>query len=387
MRIEAEPAYVLHARPWRESSLLVEVLSAQHGRLGLVARGVQGPEAPRAARGAAAAAVHPPRRRAARRTRAAACGRSAGRRAAARRRRGAGRRSTSTNWCCGWRRAATRSPTCSPPMAGARAPRRRRCAGVDLASVRARPARCARLRFRVGTSMATARRSIRRRVIGSIPNTARVGCSATAARTIAADAATGRALLALARIPMPDADDLAGLRRALRPVLRAPPRRSRPEVLGNAGRTRPARAAPQKPELTTVRPARQQVAARLRRKRCNADAPIAGRDSSVRTAAPSRAAPTKPQLARRRCRFARTPRVAIGGRAAAIGIALCRQFVEEQPAQRGDVRVLPVQRRQRGRVVPDRQLAAALSRIDAAGAGGSCSARRIAACSLGRTTA
>ena len=44
MRIEAEPAYVLHARRWRESSLLVEVLSEQHGRLGLVARGVQGPK-------------------------------------------------------------------------------------------------------------------------------------------------------------------------------------------------------------------------------------------------------------------------------------------------------------------------------------------------------
>ena len=44
MRIEAEPAYVLHARPWRESSLLVEVLSERHGRLGLVARGVHGPK-------------------------------------------------------------------------------------------------------------------------------------------------------------------------------------------------------------------------------------------------------------------------------------------------------------------------------------------------------
>lgn len=43
MRIAAEPAYVLHARPWRETSLLVEVLSEQHGRLGLVARGVRGP--------------------------------------------------------------------------------------------------------------------------------------------------------------------------------------------------------------------------------------------------------------------------------------------------------------------------------------------------------
>lgn len=44
MRFVAEPAFVLHARPWRETSLLVEVLSAEHGRVGLVARGVQGPK-------------------------------------------------------------------------------------------------------------------------------------------------------------------------------------------------------------------------------------------------------------------------------------------------------------------------------------------------------
>lgn len=44
MRITAEPAYVLHARNWRETSLLVEVLAENHGRLGLVARGVQGPK-------------------------------------------------------------------------------------------------------------------------------------------------------------------------------------------------------------------------------------------------------------------------------------------------------------------------------------------------------
>jgi DNA repair protein RecO (recombination protein O) len=42
MRFAAEPAFVLHARAWRETSLLVEVLSAAHGRVGLVARGVQG---------------------------------------------------------------------------------------------------------------------------------------------------------------------------------------------------------------------------------------------------------------------------------------------------------------------------------------------------------
>ncbi|HSR65372.1 MAG TPA: recombination protein O N-terminal domain-containing protein, partial [Xanthomonadaceae bacterium] len=44
MRYVAEAAFVLHARPWRETSLLVEVLSEGHGRLGLVARGVQGPK-------------------------------------------------------------------------------------------------------------------------------------------------------------------------------------------------------------------------------------------------------------------------------------------------------------------------------------------------------
>lgn len=44
MRYEAEPAFVLHARPWRETSLLVEVLSARHGRVGLLARGVQTPK-------------------------------------------------------------------------------------------------------------------------------------------------------------------------------------------------------------------------------------------------------------------------------------------------------------------------------------------------------
>ena len=44
MRILGEPAYVLHARPWRETSLLVEVLCAEHGRLGLVARGIRGPK-------------------------------------------------------------------------------------------------------------------------------------------------------------------------------------------------------------------------------------------------------------------------------------------------------------------------------------------------------
>ena len=42
MRIEQQPAFVLHARPWRETSLLIELLSREHGRVGVVARGVRG---------------------------------------------------------------------------------------------------------------------------------------------------------------------------------------------------------------------------------------------------------------------------------------------------------------------------------------------------------
>ena len=42
MRIEQQPAFVLHARPWRETSLLLDVLSRDHGRVGLVARSVRG---------------------------------------------------------------------------------------------------------------------------------------------------------------------------------------------------------------------------------------------------------------------------------------------------------------------------------------------------------
>lgn len=41
MRVEAQPALVLHARSYRETSLLLECLSRDHGRIGLVARGVR----------------------------------------------------------------------------------------------------------------------------------------------------------------------------------------------------------------------------------------------------------------------------------------------------------------------------------------------------------
>ena len=42
MRVEDEAAYVLEARPYRETSLLIEALTAEHGRIALVARGVRG---------------------------------------------------------------------------------------------------------------------------------------------------------------------------------------------------------------------------------------------------------------------------------------------------------------------------------------------------------
>lgn len=43
MRIALQPAFILHRHPYRNTSLLLEVLSRDHGRVGLVARGVQAP--------------------------------------------------------------------------------------------------------------------------------------------------------------------------------------------------------------------------------------------------------------------------------------------------------------------------------------------------------
>jgi len=45
-RVELEPAWVLHTRQYRETSLLIEVFSANHGRLGLIARGARRPKSP-----------------------------------------------------------------------------------------------------------------------------------------------------------------------------------------------------------------------------------------------------------------------------------------------------------------------------------------------------
>jgi DNA repair protein RecO (recombination protein O) len=40
---DLEDAYILHARPYQETSQILEVLGAQHGRVGLVARGARRP--------------------------------------------------------------------------------------------------------------------------------------------------------------------------------------------------------------------------------------------------------------------------------------------------------------------------------------------------------
>lgn len=42
-RVEAQAAYVLHAQAYRETSLILDVFSREHGRVGLVARGARRP--------------------------------------------------------------------------------------------------------------------------------------------------------------------------------------------------------------------------------------------------------------------------------------------------------------------------------------------------------
>lgn len=53
MRIENEAAYILETRPYRETSLLIEAFTAQHGRVALVARGIRGESRRQGARRAA----------------------------------------------------------------------------------------------------------------------------------------------------------------------------------------------------------------------------------------------------------------------------------------------------------------------------------------------
>ena len=41
MRVSDQPAYILHSRSYRETSLLIDALTCDHGQIGLVARGVR----------------------------------------------------------------------------------------------------------------------------------------------------------------------------------------------------------------------------------------------------------------------------------------------------------------------------------------------------------
>lgn len=43
MQVNAEPAYILHKRPYRETSQILEVFSRNHGRLSLMSRGSRSP--------------------------------------------------------------------------------------------------------------------------------------------------------------------------------------------------------------------------------------------------------------------------------------------------------------------------------------------------------
>jgi len=45
-RIEQQPAFVLHTYPWRETSLIAEILSRDHGRVALLAKGARRPHSP-----------------------------------------------------------------------------------------------------------------------------------------------------------------------------------------------------------------------------------------------------------------------------------------------------------------------------------------------------
>ena len=41
MRVDLQPAYVLHTRPYRDTSMLVDLFTREHGRVSLVAKGVR----------------------------------------------------------------------------------------------------------------------------------------------------------------------------------------------------------------------------------------------------------------------------------------------------------------------------------------------------------
>jgi len=44
--VESQPGFILHTRPYRESSLLIELFSQDYGKVGLIAKGVRGRRSP-----------------------------------------------------------------------------------------------------------------------------------------------------------------------------------------------------------------------------------------------------------------------------------------------------------------------------------------------------
>jgi DNA repair protein RecO (recombination protein O) len=44
MRVQQQAAFILHHRPFRDTSQILDVLSREHGKLSLVARGSRGPK-------------------------------------------------------------------------------------------------------------------------------------------------------------------------------------------------------------------------------------------------------------------------------------------------------------------------------------------------------
>ncbi|MDH4125916.1 MAG: DNA repair protein RecO [Gammaproteobacteria bacterium] len=44
MRVQQQPAFILHHRPFRDTSQILDIISREHGKLSLVARGSRGPK-------------------------------------------------------------------------------------------------------------------------------------------------------------------------------------------------------------------------------------------------------------------------------------------------------------------------------------------------------
>ena len=44
-RVENEPGFVLHGKPWRETSEIIDLITASHGRMSVVVRGMRRPKA------------------------------------------------------------------------------------------------------------------------------------------------------------------------------------------------------------------------------------------------------------------------------------------------------------------------------------------------------